>query len=54
VIDNEDSCKTPADLVGIEVQGENKWLTLIQNATREPTKFDNGKERRGQDEPTTT
>jgi putative transposase len=24
--------KTPADLAGIEVQGENKWLTLIQNA----------------------
>jgi len=26
--------KTPADLAGIEVQGENKWLTLIQNASR--------------------
>jgi transposase-like protein len=24
--------KTPADACGIEVQGENKWLTLIQNA----------------------
>jgi len=25
--------KTPADKAGIEVQGENKWLTLIQNAS---------------------
>jgi hypothetical protein len=25
--------KPPADLAGIEVQGENKWLTLIQNAS---------------------
>jgi transposase InsO family protein len=25
--------KTPADACGIEVQGENKWLTIIQNAT---------------------
>jgi transposase-like protein len=25
--------KTPADLAGIDVQGENKWLTLIQNAS---------------------
>jgi transposase-like protein len=25
--------KTPADLAGIKVQGENKWLTLIQNAS---------------------
>ena len=25
--------KTPAEVCGIEVQGENKWLTLIQNAT---------------------
>ena len=24
--------KTPADLAGIEVQGQDKWLTLIQNA----------------------
>jgi hypothetical protein len=23
--------KTPADLAGIKVQGENKWMTLIQN-----------------------
>ena len=26
--------KTPADLAGIDVQGKNKWLTLIQNASR--------------------
>ena len=26
--------KTPAEACGIEVQGENKWLTLIQNASR--------------------
>jgi hypothetical protein len=24
--------KTPAELAGIKVEGENKWLTLIQNA----------------------
>ena len=26
--------KTPAEACGIEVQGEKKWLTLIQNATQ--------------------
>jgi hypothetical protein len=26
--------QTPADKAGIEVKGENKWLTLIQNATK--------------------
>ena len=26
--------KTPADLAGITVKGENKWLTLIQNASK--------------------
>jgi transposase-like protein len=26
--------KTPADLAGIKVQGENKWLTIIQNASK--------------------
>jgi len=29
--------KTPAEACGIEVQGENKWLTLIQNARRSVT-----------------
>ncbi len=36
--------RTPADLAGIEVQGENKWLTLIQNAASHPTKVDSEKE----------
>jgi hypothetical protein len=27
--------KTPAEVAGIEVQGENKWLTLIQNASKQ-------------------
>lgn len=26
--------KTPADVCGIEVNGKNKWKTLIQNATK--------------------
>jgi transposase-like protein len=26
--------RTPADLAGIKVEGENKWLTIIQNASR--------------------
>lgn len=26
--------KTPAEVAGIEVEGENKWLTLIQNASK--------------------
>lgn len=26
--------KTPADKVGINIQGENKWITLIQNASK--------------------
>ena len=30
--------KTPADLAGIQVDGENKWLTLMQNASRVPTR----------------
>ena len=25
--------KTPADLAGIQVEGDDKWLTLIQNAS---------------------
>ena len=25
--------KTPAEACGIEVKGENKWMTLIQNAS---------------------
>ena len=30
--------KTPAEVAGIKVQGENKWLTIIQNAAVEQTK----------------
>lgn len=26
--------KTPAEAAGIKVEGENRWLTLIQNASR--------------------
>ena len=29
--------KTPAEAAGIVVEGENKWLTIIQNAKRETT-----------------
>ncbi|MGH2638547.1 MAG: hypothetical protein ACRDF4_04600 [Rhabdochlamydiaceae bacterium] len=25
--------KTPAEMAGIKVEGENKWVTLIQNAS---------------------
>jgi hypothetical protein len=28
--------KTPAEAAGITVEGENKWLTIIQNAAKEP------------------
>jgi putative transposase len=30
--------KTPAEVAGISIQGDNKWLTLIQNARREAAK----------------
>jgi hypothetical protein len=30
--------KTPAEVAGIKVEGENKWLTLIQNASKGKTK----------------
>jgi hypothetical protein len=26
--------KTPADLAGIQIEGENRWLTIIQNASQ--------------------
>jgi len=29
--------KTPAEACGIKIEGENKWLTLIQNAKRKST-----------------
>ena len=27
--------KTPAEVAGIKVEGQNKWLTLIQNASKQ-------------------
>jgi hypothetical protein len=30
--------RTPAEAAGIEVKGENKWMTLIQNASRKEEK----------------
>ena len=27
--------RTPSELAGIEVQGENKWVTIIQNAAQQ-------------------
>jgi hypothetical protein len=30
--------KTLADLAGIEIKGKDKWLTLIQNASRKTAK----------------
>jgi hypothetical protein len=30
--------KTPAEAAGIEINGENKWLTIIQNASRKVSK----------------
>jgi transposase-like protein len=38
--------RTPSELAGIQVEGENKWLTLIQNAASHPTKVDNKEKRR--------
>ena len=46
--------KTPAALAGIQVEGEDKWLTLIQNAASHPTKLDNAKNRNERREPTQT
>jgi hypothetical protein len=31
--------KTPADKAGIEIRGQNKWITIIQNATRDKRKM---------------
>jgi hypothetical protein len=30
--------KAPSEVAGIKVEGENKWLTLIQNASRKTAK----------------
>ena len=26
--------KTPSDMAGIKIEGDNKWITLIQNASK--------------------
>jgi hypothetical protein len=31
--------KTPAEACGIELKGDNKWITLIQNASRKTRQF---------------
>jgi transposase-like protein len=46
--------KTPADLAGIEVEGDNKWITLIQNAAHQPTDFYSKKNGQNHKEPTRT
>ena len=35
--------RTPAEKAGITVQGENKWVTIIQNASRVPKSNDKAK-----------
>ncbi len=29
--------KTPSEVAGFKVEGNNKWITLIQNASHHPT-----------------
>ena len=36
--------RTPAEAAGIQVKGENKWLTIIQNAAKNPPKVDNSRD----------
>ncbi|MGD0146283.1 MAG: hypothetical protein ABSB53_05460 [Nitrososphaerales archaeon] len=36
--------ETPADRAGIKVEGENKWLTIIQNASHAQRETDSGVE----------
>jgi hypothetical protein len=35
------SDKTPAQVCGIKIEGKNKWLTLIQNASQNKWEFIN-------------
>ena len=28
--------KTPSETCGIQIEGKNKWITLIQNASKKP------------------
>jgi hypothetical protein len=46
--------RTPSELAGIQVEGENKWLTLIQNAASHPTKLDSAEKRAKKRGPTPT
>jgi hypothetical protein len=32
--------QTPADKAGIQVEGKNKWITLIKNASKDRVKQD--------------
>jgi hypothetical protein len=32
--------RTPASVAGIEVMGEDKWLTIIENASKRESKID--------------
>jgi hypothetical protein len=41
---------TPAERAGIRIEGENKWLTIIQNASHAPTL---NRERKSLDAPKT-
>jgi hypothetical protein len=36
---------TPSEMAGIEVKGENRWITLIQNSASQQPKVDKRKER---------
>ena len=36
--------KTPADASGIEIQGNNKWITLIQNASQQTKVYKENKQ----------
>jgi hypothetical protein len=28
--------KTPAEVAGVRIEGRNKWITVIQDATKQP------------------
>jgi hypothetical protein len=45
---------TPSEMAGIQVQGENRWLTLIQNSATHPTKLDSAEKRPKRGGPTPT
>jgi hypothetical protein len=35
--------KTPAEIAGIKIEGQNKWITVIQNASKLQIKKDQAK-----------